>query len=74
MPKRAKDLEVPWFPGKGTEYLRARVVHVDGRYCVLCRRSADVFIDVKRGRTWWQEAFPICEGCAEEIPRVLKDL
>lgn len=63
--------EAPWFPDPRKRYLRVRVAYVDGRHCVLCRRVAHVFVDVKRGPVWWWDAFPICKRCAQELPGAL---
>ncbi len=73
MPKRTKT-EAPWFPPYKTRYIRARLVHGGGRYCVLCRRDARVLFDIKRGLNYWWEAFPICEGCAKQIPEAIAEL
>lgn len=58
------DHEDVWFPNPERRYVRARVAHVSGRHCVLCRREATVFVDVLRGTHWWHEAMPLCGGCA----------
>lgn len=77
MPRKRKnpaESDAPWFPAKNTRCLKARWVDLDGRYCVLCRRVAKVFVDVKRGHSWWVEAFPLCEGCAKELPIALGEV